>query len=77
MTCGTHRRGKCAGFWESLKETDHLEDQGIDDRIGSEWILVRLARRDVEWIWLAQDRGQWRALVNTVMICWFWWHVVS
>jgi hypothetical protein len=37
-------RGKCAGFWwESLKERDHLEDQGIDGRIGSEWVLGRLA----------------------------------
>jgi hypothetical protein len=22
---------------------------------------------DIDWIYLAQDRGQWRALVNTVM----------
>jgi hypothetical protein len=50
------RRMRCAGhvecmgeestgfWWESLKERDHLEDQGIDGRIGSEWILGRLAR---------------------------------
>jgi hypothetical protein len=25
----------------------------------------------VEWIQLAQDRGRWRALVNTVMDLWF------
>jgi hypothetical protein len=24
-------------------ERDHLEDQGIDERMGSKWILVRLA----------------------------------
>jgi hypothetical protein len=24
-------------------------------------------RKDVDWIYLAQDRGQWQALVNTVM----------
>jgi hypothetical protein len=30
-------------WWESPKETDHSEDQGIDDRMGSEWILGRLA----------------------------------
>jgi hypothetical protein len=29
---------------ESQKERDHLEDQGIDGRMGSEWILGRLAR---------------------------------
>jgi hypothetical protein len=32
------------GFgWESEKRRDHLEDQGIDGRMGSEWILGRLA----------------------------------
>jgi hypothetical protein len=35
---------KCTGFWwESQKEIDHLEDQGVDRRMGSEWILGRLA----------------------------------
>jgi hypothetical protein len=34
------RKGKCISFWwESLKERDHLEDQGVDRRMGSEWIL--------------------------------------
>jgi hypothetical protein len=28
---------------ESQKERDHLEDQGVDGRMGSEWILGRLA----------------------------------
>jgi hypothetical protein len=42
------------------KEIQHLEDQGVDGRMGSGWILGRLA----------QDRGWWRALVNAVMnIC--------
>jgi hypothetical protein len=27
---------------ESLKERDHLEDQGVDGRMGSEWISGRL-----------------------------------
>jgi hypothetical protein len=37
------RTGKCTGFWwESQKERDHLEDQGVDGLTGSEWILVRL-----------------------------------
>jgi hypothetical protein len=36
-TCGTHGRGNCTGFWwESQKESNRLEDQGIDGRIGSE-----------------------------------------
>jgi hypothetical protein len=35
---------KCTRFWwEIPKEKDHSEDQGIDGRILSEWILQRLA----------------------------------
>jgi hypothetical protein len=61
------RRGKCTGFWwEDPKERDHLEYQGVDGKMGSERILGRLAG-GVEWIRLAQDRGLWLALVNTVM----------
>jgi hypothetical protein len=34
----------CTGFWwESQKERDHLEDQGVDGRMVSEWILGRFA----------------------------------
>jgi hypothetical protein len=34
------RAEKCTGFWwESPKETDHLEDGGVDGRVG--WILGR------------------------------------
>jgi hypothetical protein len=34
----------CTEFWwESQKERDHLEDKGIDGRMGSEWILGRQA----------------------------------
>jgi hypothetical protein len=33
------RREKCTRFWwGSPKERDHLEDRGIDERMGSEWI---------------------------------------
>jgi hypothetical protein len=35
------RRGICTEFcWESQKEREHLENQGVDERMGSEWILV-------------------------------------
>jgi hypothetical protein len=37
------RTEMCIGFWwESPKEKDHLEDQGIDGRMGSKWILGKL-----------------------------------
>jgi hypothetical protein len=39
---------------------------GIDGRMGSEWILRRLAG-GVDWIKLAQEKDRWRALVNAVM----------
>jgi hypothetical protein len=43
-TCGMHGRGMCTRFlWKSQKERDHLGDQGIDGRLGSEWILGKLA----------------------------------
>jgi hypothetical protein len=53
-------------YVQGQKERDQWEDQGVDGRMGSEWILRRLAGV-VEWIHLAQDRGRLRALVNTVM----------
>jgi hypothetical protein len=47
-----------------------LEDQGVDGRMGSKWILGRLVCRVVEWIHLAQDRDRWRAVVDAVMNLW-------
>jgi hypothetical protein len=35
------RREKCRRFWwESPKERDHWEDQGVGGKMGSEWILL-------------------------------------
>jgi hypothetical protein len=35
---------KCTRFWwESPKERDHWEDQGVGEKMGSEWILGRLS----------------------------------
>jgi hypothetical protein len=57
------RREKCTRlWWESPKERDHLEDQGVGGEMGSEWILG-----DVDWIRLALDRDQRRAVVSAVM----------
>jgi hypothetical protein len=51
-------------FWsESLIGRGHSEDLGVDGRVILEWILGK----DMDWIHVAQDRYQWRALVNTVM----------
>jgi hypothetical protein len=39
---GEERKG--TGFWwERPKERDHWEDQGVGGKMGSEWILGRLA----------------------------------
>jgi hypothetical protein len=49
------RREKCTRFWwESPKERHHWEDQGVGGKMGSEWILGRLA-----WgggVWIGFDR---------------------
>jgi hypothetical protein len=45
-------------WWESPKDGDHLEHRGVDGKMGSEWILVRLAW--VVWIgfdWLRTGNG--------------------
>jgi transposase len=43
-----------------------LEDPGVDGRIILKWIFDSLDR-GVDWIFLAQDRDRWRAVVNAVM----------
>jgi hypothetical protein len=59
---------KCIEFWwESLKEKDHLEDQGVDWRMGSKWTFGRLTGGGADWINLAEDGDRWRAVVNAVM----------
>jgi hypothetical protein len=45
---------------------DHLEDQGVYERMGSRWILGRLVG-GVECIHLAQDRDSLRSVANAVM----------
>jgi hypothetical protein len=52
-------------WWESQKERDHWEDQDVGGWTILKWILER--GDGVDWIDMAQDRDQWRALVNTVL----------
>jgi hypothetical protein len=60
-------RGIHIGYWwESQKERDHWEDENI-----GRW-TVKIDSREIgwggmDWIDLAQDRDQWRPLMNTVM----------
>jgi hypothetical protein len=54
--------------WENLKQRDHWEDK-------CRWevhikIDIEIGFGVVDWIHLAQDRDQWRALVHTVMNFW-------
>jgi hypothetical protein len=51
-------REECTRFWwESPKEIDHSEDQGVDGRMGSEWILGRLALGGIGFDWLGIGTG--------------------
>jgi hypothetical protein len=43
-----------------------MEDPGIDEKITLEWILKKEGE-GVVCIYMAQDRDQWRTLVNVVM----------
>jgi hypothetical protein len=48
------------------KEIDHQGDQDIGRIIILKWILGRNGG-GMDWIYLAQNRDQWRALVNAAM----------
>jgi hypothetical protein len=45
MWLACERRGKCTSFWWEAGRRDHLEDQTVNGRPGSKWILGRLAGR--------------------------------
>jgi hypothetical protein len=55
------RRENCTRLlWESPKERDHSEDQGVGGRMGSEWIFWRLAWRvwiGFDWLRIGTDGG--------------------
>jgi hypothetical protein len=54
-------------WWKSEKERDHWEDQDVGGWTILIWVLRDIRRDGVDWIYMAQDRGQWRDLVNTVL----------
>jgi hypothetical protein len=54
---GNRPRGRCRRRWEGNIKTDLRE--------------VGWGRRGVDWMHMAQDRYQLRAVVNTVMNLWF------
>jgi hypothetical protein len=51
-----------------VKGRDHPEDQGVDGKVISEWILIsEIGWEGVDWMHLAKDTDQWRTLLKTVM----------
>jgi hypothetical protein len=52
-------------WWASQKEEDHQENLDIDERI-----KLETGCSGMDWIDLAQNRDQWRALVYTVINLW-------
>jgi hypothetical protein len=55
-------------WWGNLREGGHLEDPGIDGRVGNiKMALQEMGCGSMKWIDLAQDRERWWALVNAVM----------
>jgi len=56
---------------ENLKGRDHSEELGVDGRIICIIMDLReIVWESVEWMHLAQERDQWRAVVNMVMNLW-------
>jgi hypothetical protein len=53
--------------WERQKERDHYEEPRRRWLDNIKMDLREIGWGGVDWIELAQDRYQWRALVNTVM----------
>jgi hypothetical protein len=56
-------------WWGNLRESDHLEDPGVDRRIILRWIF-RKWDGGMDWIDLTLDRDRLGALVNVEMNLW-------
>jgi hypothetical protein len=60
------RRMHIGYWWESQEERDHEEDE--DRWVGNiKMDLREIGWGGMDWIDMAQDRNQWRALVDTVI----------
>jgi hypothetical protein len=57
-------------WWENLKESAYLDKpmRRGEDNIKME--LKEISQKGLNWIYLAQNRDLWRAIVNTVMTFW-------
>jgi hypothetical protein len=67
---GMGKGGMHIGYrWEGQKERDNYEDQDVGGWTILKWIL-ETGWGGTDWIDMAQDRDQWRALVNMVMNPW-------
>jgi hypothetical protein len=50
-----------------MRERDHWEDQDVGGWTILKWILREIGLDGGDWLDLAQDRDQWRPLVNAVI----------
>jgi hypothetical protein len=56
--CSRHREKRRGFWWGNMRETDHLEDPGVDGRIQRRWIFRKCEVG--EWtglIWLTIGTG--------------------
>jgi hypothetical protein len=69
--CTYGRDEKCIQkFWLAKPAGDHLKDLGAYGKIILECIIEKWGWEVVVWIYLAQDKNHWWALVNTSLNLW-------
>jgi hypothetical protein len=67
VACMGEERKRTRFWWESPKERDHWEDQGLGGKIWIRKDLRDIGLGGMDWILLSQDRDRWRAVVSAVM----------